>query len=107
MSRLVRFQELRNVRHQGIIGVGIRQERANGQQDFANGQRWTPLVFQNVETNATIRVDVAVVDTCGKVDFGRLSALQKKNQANDKRENNTDRQSNHTNAQHYQEALMP
>ena len=72
MSGLVRLQKLGNVGDEGIFGVGVGQEGANGQQDLANGQRRTPLVLQNVETNAAVRVDVAVINTCREMDLGRL-----------------------------------
>lgn len=69
---LVRLEELRNIRHQGIIRIGVRQERTNAQQDLANGESWTPLVLEDVQANATVGVDVAMVNACRKVDLGRL-----------------------------------
>jgi hypothetical protein len=72
MPSLVGFEKLRNIRHQGIIGIRVRQKRANTEQYLANGQCRTPLVLENVETNAAIRINVAVVDACGEMDLGRL-----------------------------------
>lgn len=72
MSGSVGLQQLRNVRNQRIVGVGVGQERANTQQNLTDRQCWTPLVLENVETNTAVRVDVAVVDACGKVNFGGL-----------------------------------
>lgn len=42
---------------------------------FRNGQSWTPLIAQDVEAYAPIRVDVWVVDAGGKVDFRRLERI--------------------------------
>lgn len=72
MSGLVRLQKLSNVGNKGILRVGVGQEGADGEQDLANGQCWTPLILQNVQANPAIRVDVTMVNACGKVDLGRL-----------------------------------
>lgn len=60
MPSLVRLQKLSNVGNQGIIRVGVGQEGTNRKQNFANRQCWTPLILQNVKTNTTVWVDVAV-----------------------------------------------
>jgi len=70
----VGLEQLRNVRNQRVIGVGVGQERANTQQNLTDRQCWTPLVLENVKTDTAVRVDVAVVDACGKVNFGRLQS---------------------------------
>jgi hypothetical protein len=69
---LVRLQKLGNVGDQGILGVGIRQEGANRKQNLGDGQGRAPLVLQNVEADTAVRVDVTMVNTCGKVDLRRL-----------------------------------
>lgn len=75
VSGTIRLEQLGNIGHQGIVRVGIRQERTNTEQDLANGQCWTPLVLQDIETDSPVGVDVAVVDTCGKVNLGRLEGI--------------------------------
>jgi len=42
---------------------------------FGNGQGGAPLVAQDVEAYATVRVDVWVVDTSGEVDLRRLERI--------------------------------
>lgn len=42
---------------------------------FRNGQRWTPLVPQDIETDRTVRVDVRVVDLGREADLGRLEGV--------------------------------
>jgi hypothetical protein len=72
VSGPVRLEQLRNIRHKRIIGVGVSQEGTDTEQDLANGQCWTPLVLENVQTDSSVRVDVAMVNACGKVNLGRL-----------------------------------
>lgn len=72
MPGSIRLEQLRNVRNQRVVRIGVRQQRANTQQNLTNRQCWTPLVLENIETNSAVRIDVTVVDACGKMDFGRL-----------------------------------
>lgn len=73
VAGLVGLEQLGNVRHQGIVGVGIGEEGTNREQDFGNGQRGAPLIFQNVEANAPVRVNVAVINAGGEMHFRGLS----------------------------------
>jgi hypothetical protein len=72
VSSAVRLEQLRNIRHKRIIGVRVSQEGADTKQDFANGQCRTPLVLENIKTDTSVGVDVAMVNACGKVNLGRL-----------------------------------
>lgn len=76
-----------------VIGVGVCQHRANTQQHceqlvlstsvndvwrvrtLANGERWAPLVSQNVQADASVRVDVGVVDAGSEVDLRGLERV--------------------------------
>ena len=42
---------------------------------FGNGESRAPLVSQNVQTDAAVRVDVGVVDASGEVDLGGLEGV--------------------------------
>jgi hypothetical protein len=42
---------------------------------FGDGQRRAPLIPQDVETDAAVRVDVRVVDAGGEVDLWRLERV--------------------------------
>lgn len=91
-----------NLRHERIVGVGVSQHGADRQEDwmiisiqsmflfwdgqtrvaaaaaaltFADGQGWRPLVAQDVEADATIAVDVGVVDAGAEVDLGGLEGV--------------------------------
>lgn len=57
-----------------------RQEHAQRPQatavlTLADGQSRTPLIPQNVQTDRPVRVDVRVVDSSGKADFGGLEGV--------------------------------
>lgn len=45
-----------------LTGVGVSQQRADGQQNFGNSQCRAPLVLQDVQAYLPIAVNVAVVD---------------------------------------------
>lgn len=42
------------VGHQRVVRVGVAQQRADAQQDLADGQRRAPLVLENVQADAAI-----------------------------------------------------
>ena len=72
MPGLVRLQQLSNVGYQRVVRIRVSEEGADTQQNFANGERWAPLIFENIKTDSSVGIDVAVVNACGKVNFGRL-----------------------------------
>ena len=42
---------------------------------LANGERWAPLVSQNVQADASVRVDVGMVDAGSEVDLRGLERV--------------------------------
>jgi hypothetical protein len=64
-----------NLGDQRVVRVRIRQHRADGQKNFRDGQSRAPLVSQNVQADATVRVDVGVVDAGSEVDLRRLERV--------------------------------
>lgn len=52
-----------------------RQPTAAAVLTLADGQSRTPLIPQNVQTDRPVRVDVRVVDSGGKADFGGLEGV--------------------------------
>ena len=61
--------------HQRIIGVGVCQQGADGKEDLGDGEGGTPLLLENVEADASVRVDVRVIDTSSKVELWRLERV--------------------------------
>ena len=60
---------------QGIAGVAVGQEGADGEEDLGDGESWAPLVLQDVETDDALGVDVAVVDASPELDLWRLERV--------------------------------
>ena len=52
-----------------------RRPQATAGLTLADGQSRTPLIPQNVQTDRPVRVDVRVVDSSGKADFGGLEGV--------------------------------
>lgn len=75
MARAVCSINLRDLRHQRVVRVGVREQRADRQQHLRDGQRGAPLVFQDVQADAAVGVDVAVIDARREVHLGRLERV--------------------------------
>lgn len=60
---------------EGIGRVAIRQEAADRQQHLRDGQSRAPIVFQNVQTNDALTVDVAVVNARAEGHLGRFKRI--------------------------------
>ena len=64
-----------NFWNQGVIWVGVGEQRADGQKNLADGQcRW-PLRPQDVQIDAPFDVDVGVVDACREIHLWRLKGV--------------------------------
>ena len=70
----VRFVDVRNLRHERIVGVRVRQERADREQHLADRQRRRPLILEDIEANTTTRVDVRVINPRRERDLERRRA---------------------------------
>ena len=66
MLLLAREELMSYAPHQGVVGVTVREEGADGQEDLRYGQRRTPVVLENVQADRAVAVYVAVVDSCAK-----------------------------------------
>ena len=81
-----------DLRHQRVVGIGVCEHRADGEQHyqlaefrsntftieritFGDCESRTPLVSQNVKADAAVRVDVGMVDTGGEIDLRRLERV--------------------------------
>ena len=71
----IRLVDMCNFRYKRIVWIRVCQHRADGEQDFANSQCWTPLITQNVQADAAVGVDVGVVYASLEVDLGRLERV--------------------------------
>lgn len=75
MLLAIRDVLLGDVCDQRICGVAIREQRNDGQQNFGYGERGTPVILQNVQTDVSLGIDVAVVDTRAKDDLRRFERI--------------------------------
>ena len=60
---------------QRVFGVGISQQRADAEEHLGDGEGRAPLVLEDVETDASVGVDVRVVDSGAEGDFRRLERI--------------------------------
>mmetsp|Transcript_31338 Transcript_31338/g.57827 ORF Transcript_31338/g.57827 Transcript_31338/m.57827 type:complete len:211 (-) Transcript_31338:4-636(-) len=71
----VRAVDVSNLGDKRIIRVGVREQRANGQQDLGDGQSRAPLILEDIKANATTGIDVGVVNLGGEVDLWGLERV--------------------------------
>lgn len=70
MLLTITLVNLCNVTNKGVVGVTIGEQGGQGQEDLGDGQCGGPLVFEDIQTDPTFRVDVAVVDLGLEGDLG-------------------------------------
>lgn len=75
VPRAVGLVGLRDFRYQGVVRVGVREERADRQEHLGDGEGGRPLIAQNVQTYRAVRVDVGVVDARREGDFRRFEGV--------------------------------
>ena len=69
---LVRLENSGDLWDQRIVGVWITEERADREEDLADGEGGRPLGPQDVQTDGAIGVNVRVVNTGGEGELWRL-----------------------------------
>eukprot|EP00438_Fugacium_kawagutii_P003893 Skav220686 [mRNA] locus=scaffold472:22197:26754:- [translate_table: standard] len=67
--------EFSNPLSHGIVGVGIHQQSPDGLQAFHNAERRAPRVLEDIQTNGTICVHIAVIDRSVEVDLRRIERI--------------------------------
>ena len=58
--------------HEGIIGVGVSEQGADGKKNLRDGESGRPLVLQDVQADGAIAVDVHVINFRCEGNLGRL-----------------------------------
>ena len=66
VRRAVVQELLRDAPDEGVVGVRVREQRADGEQHLGDGERGRPLLLQNVQADLAAAVHVAVVDPRAK-----------------------------------------
>mmetsp|Transcript_4025 Transcript_4025/g.12001 ORF Transcript_4025/g.12001 Transcript_4025/m.12001 type:complete len:201 (+) Transcript_4025:1624-2226(+) len=67
--------EPRNLGHERVVRVGIGQQRTDRKQHLGDRERGRPLALQDVEADATVAVDVAVVNLRREGHLWRLEGV--------------------------------
>ena len=75
MTSFVALVDVCDLWHQGVIWVGVSQQRADGEKHLRNGESGRPLVLEDVQADRTVAVDVHMVDLRGESDLGRLEGV--------------------------------
>ena len=66
----ISFIKVCDLRHEGIIWVGVGQQRTEREQNFGDRKCGRPLVLEDVEADASVWINVAVVDSGRKCTLG-------------------------------------
>jgi len=69
MLAAIGLEKLSNFWNKWIIGIGLIQQGTDGEKDLADRQCGTPVIFEDVETDTSLRVDIAVIDLCDEANF--------------------------------------
>jgi len=72
---VVAFEDAGDFRDERVVWVGVAQERADGQQDLADGQCRRPLRSQYVQADRSVRIDVGVIDLCSEANLWRFKRV--------------------------------
>ena len=64
-----------NFRDEGVFWVRVSQQRADAEEHFRDGEGRTPLILEDVKTDASVGVDIRVVDSGAEGDFRRLERI--------------------------------
>ena len=59
----------------GIIRIRIGEQGQNRQQHLRYSQCRRPLVFQNIQTDHTTRIDIRMIDPRVEIDLGGLKGI--------------------------------
>ena len=72
---LVLLEEVSNFWNKRIIWVWVIEKRTDGEQHLGDGEGWRPLVLQDVQADAPLRVHVRVVHLRLEVHLGGLERV--------------------------------
>ena len=72
---LVRLENSGDLWDQGIVRVWITEERADREEDLADGESRGPLGPQDVQADGAVGVNVGVVNSSCEGHFGRLEGV--------------------------------
>ena len=75
MLRLIALENVGNLGDERIIWVGVGQQRADREEHLGDGEGGRPLVFEDVEADIAVAVDVHVVNFRRELNLRRLEGV--------------------------------
>mmetsp|Transcript_7489 Transcript_7489/g.27143 ORF Transcript_7489/g.27143 Transcript_7489/m.27143 type:complete len:320 (-) Transcript_7489:12-971(-) len=75
MLLLVLEELLGDLSHEGVLGVGVRHERHDGEQHLGDGKGGAPVILEDVQADLALAVHVAVVDPRPEPQLRRLERV--------------------------------
>eukprot|EP00658_Telonema_sp_P-2_P055881 TRINITY_DN44406_c0_g1_i1.p1 TRINITY_DN44406_c0_g1~~TRINITY_DN44406_c0_g1_i1.p1 ORF type:complete len:179 (+),score=23.27 TRINITY_DN44406_c0_g1_i1:71-538(+) len=75
VQRSIEFVQLRDLGIKRVIRVRIVQKRADGEQNLRYRERGTPLIFEDIQADRAVRVDVGMEDPGDELDLWWLKRI--------------------------------
>ena len=75
MLRLIALEDVGNLWDERVIWVGVGQQGADGEQHLGDSEGGRPLIFEDVEADRSIAVDVHVINFRRERNLGRLEGV--------------------------------
>ena len=75
VSPRISLVDLGNLGHQGVVGVGIGEQRADAEKNLGDGKGRAPLLLEDIEADAALAIHVGMVHLRLEVHLGRLEGI--------------------------------
>ena len=75
MLRLIALKDVCNLWDERVIWIGVGQQGADGEQHLRDSEGGRPLIFEDVEADRSIAVDVHVINFRRERNLGRLEGV--------------------------------
>ena len=75
MLRLIALEDVCNLWDERVIWIGVGQQGADGEQHLRDSEGGRPLIFEDVEADRSIAVDVHVINFRRERNLGRLEGV--------------------------------
>ena len=75
LNLLIRLENSGDLGDQGIVRIWITEERADREEDLADGESGRPLGPQDVQADGAVGVYVGVINSSSEGHFGRLEGV--------------------------------
>jgi len=66
---------LRDISHQRVSSITISKQGNDGEEYFGYGECRTPIVFEDIQTDGSLRIDIAMIDPRTEDNLGRFERV--------------------------------